>query len=174
MGRARAMMSHAGFDDKFKKMFWCEAISTATKLDHIMVNHIGGKPPYYMFFKEHPKYRKYLRSFGDNAVVANHWSKLEQRGKTAMFVGYADDHTGNVYSFIHLKTQHVILTREARWMNIMWKAYMRKQQHINHGLQTIDEDFESDDEDDEIQGDWFNQQTEYRDREEVPLLDQQK
>ena len=30
---------------------------------------------------------------------------------------------------------------------------MRKQQHINHGLQIIDEDFESDDDGDEIQGD---------------------
>ena len=30
-------------------------------------------------------------------------------------------------------------------MNIMWKAYMRKQQGINHGLQKIEEDFEFDD-----------------------------
>ena len=89
-----------------------------------------------------------------------------------MIVGYADDHTGDVYRFIHLKTQHVRLSRDARWMHIMWKAYMRKQQCINHGLQKIDEDFESDD--DEIQGYWLNQQPEYRDREEVPLLDQQR
>ena len=40
---------------------------------------------------------------------------------------------------------HVILSRDARWMNIMWKAYMRKQQCSNHGLQIIDEDFASDD-----------------------------
>ena len=73
-----------------------------------------------------------------------------------MFVGYADDHTGNVYRFIHPKTQHAILSRDERWMNIIWKAYMRKQQHINHGLQIIDEDFESDEDGDEIQGDWFN------------------
>ena len=67
-----------------------------------------------------------------------------------MYVGYTDDHTGDVYRFIHLKTRHVILSRDARWMNIMWKAYRRKQQCINHGLQIIDEDFESDDDDDEI------------------------
>ena len=93
-------------------------------------------------------------------MVANHErkstrTKIEQRGKTAMFVGYADDQTGDVYRFIHLKTQHVTLGRDARWMNIMWKAYMRKQQHINHGLQIIHEDFESDDED-ETQGYWLN------------------
>ena len=63
MGRARAMMNHAGFDGKFKKKFWCEAIATVTNLDNIMVKHMGGKPPYYMFFKEHPKYRKLLIIF---------------------------------------------------------------------------------------------------------------
>ena len=46
MGRARAMMNHAGFDDNFNKKFWCEAISTAPKLDNIMVRQMGGKPPY--------------------------------------------------------------------------------------------------------------------------------
>ena len=40
---------------------------------------------------------------------------------------------------------------------------MRKQECINHGLQVMDEDFESDD-DNEIQGYWLNQQPEYRDR----------
>ena len=31
------MMNHAGFDDNFRKKFWCEAILTATRLDNIMV-----------------------------------------------------------------------------------------------------------------------------------------
>ena len=56
-------------------------------------------------------------------------------------------------------------------MNIMWKAYMRKQKHINHGLQIIDEDFESDNEE-EIRESWFYQQPE--DEDEIPPLDQQK
>ena len=29
-----------------------------------------------------------------------------------MFVGYADDNTGDIYRFIHLRTQHVILSRD--------------------------------------------------------------
>ena len=28
---ARAMMTHASFDDHFKRKFWCEAVSTATQ-----------------------------------------------------------------------------------------------------------------------------------------------
>ena len=75
MGSVRAMMNHAGFDDNFTKKCWCEAVSTATKLDNIMVKHMRGKPPYYMFFKEHQKYRKCLRIFGKIAVVANHERK---------------------------------------------------------------------------------------------------
>ena len=68
MGRAKEMMNHAGFDDNFRKKLWCEATSTATKLDNIMVKYMGGKPPFYMFFEEHPKYRKYLRISGEIAV----------------------------------------------------------------------------------------------------------
>ena len=60
------MMTHADFDDYFKRKFWCEAVSTATKLDNMMVRHMGGKPPYYMFFKKHPKYRNYLRILGNS------------------------------------------------------------------------------------------------------------
>ena len=37
MGRARALLIQAGIDSKGKGEFWCEVISTATKLDNIMV-----------------------------------------------------------------------------------------------------------------------------------------
>ena len=69
------MITHAGFDDHFKRKFWCEVVSTATKLDNMMVRHMGGKPPYYMLFKKNPNYRKHLRIFGEIAVVANHKRK---------------------------------------------------------------------------------------------------
>ena len=72
MGRAKTMMTHAGFDDYFKNKFWCEAVSTATKLDIMMVRHMGGNSPYYMFFRE---CRKHLRIFGEVFVVANHERK---------------------------------------------------------------------------------------------------
>ena len=37
MGRARAMLIQAGIQSKYEGEFWCEVISTATKLDNIMV-----------------------------------------------------------------------------------------------------------------------------------------
>ena len=170
MGRARARMKHAGFDDNFKKRFGCEAVSTAAKLDNIMVKHMGGKPPYCMFFKENPKYRKYLRIIGEIPVVANH-EKNSQEQKLNKEENQPCLWDMQMITVV-MSTGSLILSRDVRWMNIIWKTYMRKQ-CINHGLQIIDEDFESDD-DDEIQGYWFNQQPEYRDREEIPLLDQER
>ena len=70
MGRSRAMILKAGFSQQDKKKFWCEAISTVTKLDNIMVRKERTKPPYTLFSNDVPKYKKYLRSFGDMAVIA--------------------------------------------------------------------------------------------------------
>ena len=77
-----------------------------------------------MFFKITPKIQEISQNFREIAMVANRErqstrTKIEQSRKTAMFVGYADDRTGDVYRFIHLKTQNAILSRDARWMNIM-------------------------------------------------------
>ena len=49
MGRSRAMMLKAGFSQQDKRKFWCEVISTATKLDNIMVRKERTKPPYTLF-----------------------------------------------------------------------------------------------------------------------------
>ena len=106
MGRSRAMMIEAGFSQQDKKKFWCEVISTATKLDNIMARKERTKPPYTLIYNKEPKYNRYLRSFGEMAVIAisdgkKMRSKLDTRGRTGIFVGFADDHAGNVYRFIN-------------------------------------------------------------------------
>ena len=52
MGRARAMMIQAGLSQQDKRKLWCEVISTATKLDNIMVRSDRTKPPYTLFFQQ--------------------------------------------------------------------------------------------------------------------------
>ena len=113
MGRARAMLIQAGIDSKGKGEFWCEVISTATKLDNIMVRPERAKPPHTLFYGKDAKYMKCMRTFGKMAVIAIHEgkkmrSKLDNRGKTCMFVGYAEDHAGDVYRFlnIHIEKNH--------------------------------------------------------------------
>ena len=71
-------------------------------------------------------------------------TKMEERGRTAMFVG-ADDHTGDVYRFIHIKTGQIILSRDVRWLNIMWKVYMQKQRRLNQNLEESESDYDSED-----------------------------
>ena len=70
MGRSRATMITAGFSQQDKRKFWCEVISTATKLDNIMVRKERTKPLFTLFYNDEPKYLKFLRSFGDMAVIA--------------------------------------------------------------------------------------------------------
>ena len=111
MGRSRAMMIEAGFSQQDKRKFWCEVISTATKLDNIMVRKERTKPTYILFYNKEPRYKQYLRSFGETAVIAisdgkKMRSKLDTRGRTGIFVGYADDHAGNVYRFINNQKNH--------------------------------------------------------------------
>ena len=36
------MMNHAGLDVNYRRNFWCETISRATKLDNLMVRKMGG------------------------------------------------------------------------------------------------------------------------------------
>ena len=91
------MLIQAGIDSKGKGEFWSEVISTATKLDNIMVRPDRTKPPYTLFHNKDGKITKHLRTFGEMVVVAIHEgkkmrSKLDNRGKTCMFVVYADDH----------------------------------------------------------------------------------
>ena len=43
-----------------------------------------------------------------------------------MLVGYADDHSGDVYRFLNVKAKRSIMSRDARWLNIYWKHYKKK------------------------------------------------
>ena len=131
MGRARAMLIQAGIESKYKGKFWCEVISTAKKLDNIMVRPERTKPPHTLFYGEDAKYTRSLRTFGEMAVIAIHEgkkmrSKLDDRGKTCMFVGYADYCTKDVYRFLNIHTRRIILSRDVRWLNIIWKQYKKK------------------------------------------------
>ena len=91
MGRSRAMMLTAGFCQQDKRKFWCEVISTATKLDNIMVRKEKTKPPFTLFYNDEAKYTKFLRSFGEMAVIAisdgkKMRSKLDTRGRTGILL----------------------------------------------------------------------------------------
>ena len=95
-----------------------------------MVRRERTKPPFTLFYSDEPKYMKFLRSFGEMAVIAisdgkKMRSKLDTRGRTGIFVGYADDHAGNVYRFINIQMKQIILSRYIQWLNSFWKEYKK-------------------------------------------------
>ena len=130
MGRARAMLIQAGIDSKGKGEFCCEVISTGTRLDNIMVRPERTKPPHTLFYGKDAKYMKYMRTFGEMAVTIHEGkkmrSKLDDRQKSCIFVGYADDHSRDMYRFLNIHTKRIIICRDVRWLNIIWKHYKRK------------------------------------------------
>ena len=60
MGRARAMMNHAGFTMAKRQQLWCEAAQTATLLDIILVQDSAKSPPFTRFFGVDAKDAKHL------------------------------------------------------------------------------------------------------------------
>ena len=168
MGRSRAMMLTTCFSQRDKRKFWCEVISTATKLDNIMVWKDRTKSPYTLFYNDEPKYMKFLRSFGEMAVIAitdgkKMRSKLDTRGRTGIFVGYADDHAGNVYRFINIQTKKIILSRDIQWLNSFWKEYMKRKDDSKNLIN----DFYSHDEDDQTQEESETEESKEKETEET-------
>ena len=69
------MLIQAGIESKYKREFWCEVISTATKLDNIMVRPERTKPPHTLFYGKDTKYMRCMRTFGEMPVIAIHEDK---------------------------------------------------------------------------------------------------
>ena len=49
-------------------------------------------------------------------IIATVKSKLEYLGKTCMFLGYAQNHTGGTYRMLNLHTKHIVLSRDIIWI----------------------------------------------------------
>ena len=117
-----------------------------------MVRKERTKPPFTLFYNDEQKYMKFLRSFGEMAVIAisdgkKMRSKLDTRGRTGICVGYADDHAGNVYRFINIQTKQINLSRDIQWLNSFWKEYKKRR---DDSKKLVDE-FYSHEEDDQTQ-----------------------
>ena len=69
-----------------------------------------------------------------------------------MFVGYADDHTKDVYRFLNIHTKRIILSRDVRWLNIMWKRYKKKSIYARSRVELFLDEEESSLEDDKSFG----------------------
>ena len=63
---------------------------------------------------------RYLRRFGEICVAHKGikiQSKLEDKGKKCLFLGYAKNHTGDCYRLLDMRTNKVIKSRDIIWLN---------------------------------------------------------
>ena len=125
MGRARAMMNHAGFTMAMRHQLWCEAAPTATLMDNIWVQDSGKSPPFTQGFGVDANHAKHLKVVEEMCVVADTDNKLgrtkiDPRGKISLFVGYSTQHAGDVYRLLNPKTSRVIHSRDVKWIGKAW------------------------------------------------------
>ena len=120
MGRATAMMNHAGFT----------MAKSATLLDNIWVQDSSKSPPFTQFFGVDAKYAMHLRHFGEMCVVADTdnkvgRTKIDPRGKISLFVGYSTQHAGDVCRLLNPKTSRVIHSRHVKWIDNTWAEFYK-------------------------------------------------
>ena len=108
------------------------------------------KSPVELFYGEKTNYTDYLRTFGEVRIVLDEETKktrakLQDRVLECLFVGYPDDHAGDVYKLLSLATKKIIKSRNVIWMN---KAYSEYKNIFKINTKTVVE--ENLDEDDTI------------------------
>ena len=144
MGKARAMMNHAGFTMAKRQQLWCEAAQTATLLDNILVQDSAQSPPFTQ-----------LRVFGEMCVVVDTdnkvgRTKIDPRGKISLFVVYSTQHAGDVYRLLNPKTSWVINSRDVKWIgNMLAEFYKIEMIERASGYVDPDEKFQLEEEEDQ-------------------------
>jgi hypothetical protein len=110
--KARAMLSAAQVPREDWHKMWGEVAKTATALDNLIAATAG---------LQIPSFVKHLRTFGEAGIMKNMKDgKVGDRGITMMFVGYAEEHTGNCYRMYNPVTLQICELRDIIWMRRMY------------------------------------------------------
>ena len=125
-GRVRSMMIEAGIKEKLRQKLWAEAANMSVDLDNILVTKRDEENAYERFYgsKKSPNYVKHLRQFGEVGFIIQRnnkiKSKISNRGKKGIMVGYAKQSTGDTYRMFNLGTNKVTNTRDVKWTNKLY------------------------------------------------------
>jgi hypothetical protein len=122
--KGRSLMVRANIPMIKRYLLFREAFKTATDLDSLVVTTVGTNKTtrHEHFYGTNPKWMKFLRTWGEAVTVkvkTKTTPKLDDRGVHCMFIGYADDHDGDVYRMWNPKTERVRITRDVIWMKQM-------------------------------------------------------
>jgi len=132
--RMRAMLKGGGFNEEEKYLLWCEAARHGTDLENMTVRGKESSVHEEMFGEQH-RLTETLRCFGDVGVVANLSNrgmkgKLEDRGKVAVYLGWAHDHAGGVCRLMNPETKRVMISRNVRWLERSFGEWREEKQTV--------------------------------------------
>jgi hypothetical protein len=121
------ILNSSGDKDQLRSGVWAECAMKVKFLSNVTSIKNKEVCPYELLFGCKPKLPTSLRSFGEIGVVttkANIQSKLENRGKPCMFVGYSVHHANDVYRMLNLDTKRIIQSRDIIWLNEAYQDWI--------------------------------------------------
>ena len=114
------MLNFAGMTDAKRIQLWCKAANTATKINNILDKNNYDPCAHEKVYDHLPSYTHKLRVFGEIGIVSKTGeitSTTQDCGIKCIFLGYAKDHSGDVYRFYNMRTGKMILSRDVIWVN---------------------------------------------------------
>jgi hypothetical protein len=85
-------------------------------------------------FKTRYKGIRNLKRFGEMCVATTKnkiQGKLSNKGTVCVFVGYAVNHTDDVYRLLNPKTKSIIKSRDVVWLNKRYGAWIKSKNDVN-------------------------------------------
>ena len=154
--RARAMLNAAKVPQKWQCKLLPYAALCATDVDGLIVVEWNGKTATRAehWCGELPKFAGRLRTWGEAGVVTvktKRTTRVDDRGKTCMMVGYAKGRDGNVYRMWHMGSGTVYESRYVVWLKRMYfteaveedEKTRRELKDVRNATDTEDVEFEA-------------------------------
>ena len=126
--RVRSLLNSARLSQELRDGLWAEAAQYATEVENILVTNLKNVSSWKQFYGTEPPLLKNIRQFAEVAIVEE-WStrgmrsKLDNRGKAALYIGRTKQHAQDVYRFLNLTSKRIICSRDVTWLNKTYATY---------------------------------------------------
>ena len=148
------MLNGLGIYGQLRENLWSECSKTDTLLNNVLANKKTHSEkdrtpqyPYQVFYGKLPNYFSGLKVFGEIGILKTSYSrlqsKLNNKGSTAIFVGYSTRHGTNVYRMFNLTTQSISISRDIAWLNVKygkWKSRINNAHDPSHLKEQFNDD----------------------------------
>ena len=114
-GRVRAMLNRSRLPINARNKLWAECARTATDAENISVKVGKDMPPHKEFFGKVTKSVWSFRRFDEIGIAKKGpaiKSKITNPGVSALYLGHAEDHTGDVHRLLNMETKRVVFSRD--------------------------------------------------------------